>query len=102
MIRRPPSSPLFPYTTLFRSGGLGHEVSPLLRTAALPGASALLALVAHERVLDALDAGGERLRAAGRGKGVYLQAVARALRSGAHTAELQSQSKLVFRLLLEQ
>ena len=65
---------------LVSSGGLGHEVSPLLRVAALPGASALLALAAHERVLDALDAGGERLRAAGRGKGVYLQAVARALR----------------------
>jgi len=65
---------------LVSSGGLGHEVSPLLRVAALPGASALLALAAHERVLDAIDAGGERLRAAGRGKGVYLQAVARALR----------------------
>src|SRR3989442_5506416 len=61
---------------LVSSGGLGHEVSPLLRTAALPGATALLSLAAHERVLDALDAGGERLRAAGRGKGVYLQAVA--------------------------
>jgi pimeloyl-ACP methyl ester carboxylesterase len=65
---------------LVSSGGLGHQVSPLLRTAALPGASALLALAAHERVLDALDAGGERLRARGRSKGVYLQAVARALR----------------------
>ena len=65
---------------LVSSGGLGHEVSPLLRTAALPGASALLALAAHERVLDALDAAGDRLRASGRGKGVYLQAVARALR----------------------
>src|SRR5436309_12161487 len=65
---------------LVSSGGLGHEVSPLLRVAALPGASALLALAAHERVLDALDAGGERLRARGRSKGVYLQAVARALR----------------------
>jgi pimeloyl-ACP methyl ester carboxylesterase len=65
---------------LVSSGGLGHEVSPLLRTAALPGASALLALAAHERVLDALDAAGERLRASGRGNGVYLQAVARALR----------------------
>src|SRR5215212_6173810 len=38
---------------LVSSGGLGHEVSPLLRGAALPGASALLRPVAHRRVLDA-------------------------------------------------
>ena len=35
---------------LVSSGGLGHEVSPLLRGAALPGASALLALAAHRSV----------------------------------------------------
>src|SRR2546422_9026185 len=29
MIRRPPRSTLFPYTTLFRSGGLGIEVVPV-------------------------------------------------------------------------
>jgi len=34
---------------LVSSGGLGHEVSPLLRGAALPGASALLSLAAHPR-----------------------------------------------------
>src|SRR5438445_6616180 len=28
MIRRPPRSTLFPYTTLFRSGGPGYEVTP--------------------------------------------------------------------------
>src|SRR3954463_622604 len=65
---------------LVSSGGLGHEVSPLLRTVALPGAPALMALAAHPRVLDALEQTGERLKARGRGKGVYLQAVARALR----------------------
>src|SRR6266550_137128 len=32
---------------LISSGGLGHEVSPLLRTAAIPGISGLLALAAH-------------------------------------------------------
>src|SRR5256885_15211520 len=34
MIRRPPSSPLFPYTTLFRSGftlGIGPSHEPLIR-----------------------------------------------------------------------
>ena len=62
------------------SGGLGHGVSPLLRSAALPGASALLSLAAHRRVLSALMVGGERLRRRGSSKGVYLQAIARALR----------------------
>src|SRR5579859_8271258 len=61
MIRRPPRSTLFPYTTLFRSGrGLG----------------------AHDR---------ERRPVRGR----------RRRRSEEHTSELQSQSNLVCRLLLE-
>ncbi len=65
---------------LVSSGGLGHEVSPLLRTAALPGASALLSLAAHRRVLSTMMDAGERLRRRGSAKGVYLQAIARALR----------------------
>ncbi len=65
---------------LVSSGGLGHEVSPLLRTAALPGASALLAAAADRRVLAGLAGTGARLRARGVGVGVYLQAIARALR----------------------
>src|SRR4051812_5274672 len=66
---------------LVSSGRLGHEVSPLLRTAALPGMSALLSLAAHRRLVSALWSVGERLRRRRpRGKGVYLQAVARALR----------------------
>src|SRR2546427_4838415 len=66
MIRRPPRSTLFPYTTLFRS---------LRRGAAAIPARASLPL--H-------DAGGIRPR-----------------RSEEHTSELQSQSNLVCRLLLE-
>jgi pimeloyl-ACP methyl ester carboxylesterase len=65
---------------LVSSGGLGREVSPLLRTAALPGASTLLALAAHRRGLAALWRTGDRLRARGFGQGAYLQAIARALR----------------------
>jgi pimeloyl-ACP methyl ester carboxylesterase len=64
---------------LVSSGGLGREVSPLLRGAALPGASALLWLAAHPRLLSALSDAGERMRKRGSGKGVYLQAIARAL-----------------------
>src|ERR671932_1040719 len=44
---------------LVSSGGLGHEVSPLLRGAALPGASLLLRAVAHRRVLAAISAAGD-------------------------------------------
>lgn len=65
---------------LVSSGGLGPEVSPLLRSAALPGASRLLALAAHRRLLSALSRSGAALRHRGREKGVYLQAIARALR----------------------
>jgi pimeloyl-ACP methyl ester carboxylesterase len=65
---------------LISSGGLGREVSPLLRSATLPGVSALLALGSHPRVLETLWRSGERLRDSGVGTGVYLQAIARALR----------------------
>jgi pimeloyl-ACP methyl ester carboxylesterase len=79
---------------LVSSGGLGREVSPMLRGAALPGASALLWLAAHPRVGAALSRGGERLRGRGSATGVYLQAIARALqplqRAGARKAFLQT------------
>jgi pimeloyl-ACP methyl ester carboxylesterase len=65
---------------LISSGGLGHEVSPLLRTAALPGTSALLALTIQPRLLSALAHTGRRMRERGLGGGVHLQAIARALR----------------------
>jgi pimeloyl-ACP methyl ester carboxylesterase len=65
---------------LISSGGLGHEVSPMLRGAALPGAAAGIWLVANRRVRSALDRAGERMRARGSRRGIYLQAVARAMR----------------------
>ena len=65
---------------LISSGGLGHDVSPLLRSAALPGMNEVLALVAHRRILDAMWSAGERLKQRGHGKGVYIQAIVRALR----------------------
>src|SRR5688572_31444819 len=79
MIRRPPRSTLFPYTTLFRSTGVVHQLtadafadlhpawSPDGRTIAL----------ATDRFTSTLS------------------------RSEEHTSELQSQSNLVCRLLLE-
>ena len=65
---------------LISSGGLGREVSPMLRTAALPGVSALLSLTIQPRVLTALAGTGRRLRERALAGGVYLQAIARALR----------------------
>src|SRR2546430_3878095 len=83
MIRRPPRSTLFPYTTLFRSvGGATVEV---LRDLARHEESVLIAAL----VRLALDV---EVNPAGRGI---------AIRSEEHTSELQSQSNLVCRLLLE-
>jgi pimeloyl-ACP methyl ester carboxylesterase len=65
---------------LVSSGGLGPEVSPLLRAAALPGAALLVRLAAQPRLVDAIAGAGGRLRERGNSKGVYLEAVARALR----------------------
>jgi pimeloyl-ACP methyl ester carboxylesterase len=65
---------------LVSSGGLGPDVSPLLRAAALPGATGLLRVAARPRLVEGLDRFGARLRASGNPKGVYLQAIARALR----------------------
>src|SRR2546430_12511868 len=70
MIRRPPRSTLFPYTTLFRS-----------RLLLSPGATATLADVPRLVTAVTVLIGPER--------------------SEEHTSELQSQSNLVCRLLLE-
>src|SRR5688572_31420480 len=76
MIRRPPRSTLFPYTTLFRSGP--HQ--------RLPGRGAVPVPVQPD---------GEE------GQPGQAVSVVRSLRSEEHTSELQSQSNLVCRLLLE-
>ena len=65
---------------LISSGGLGHEVSPLLRGAALPGASLMLRAAAHPRLLARLDGLSVRMRERGASKGASLQAVVRAMR----------------------
>src|SRR5256885_8228831 len=90
MIRRPPRSTLFPYTTLFRSTGSGDLALAIQRR--LP-----------EAKIIAADFSPEMLEVA-RGKGVTNTMVADALelpRSEEHTSELQSPCNLVCRLLLE-
>src|SRR2546427_8854037 len=85
MIRRPPRSTLFPYTTLFRSElvQLGHAV----------GARTLPAHHADDIAVQL--AGLERLLQR------FLRVEDARRRSEEHTSELQSQSNLVCRLLLE-
>jgi pimeloyl-ACP methyl ester carboxylesterase len=79
---------------LVSSGGLGREVSPLLRGAALPGAALGLRLAAHPFVLDRLERVADRLRARSSDRGVYLRAIVRAMRPlgqpGAREAFLQT------------
>src|SRR2546427_9415440 len=84
MIRRPPRSTLFPYTTLFRSGmGMDSLITAAARALAVGDP-----LGALNRVALRDDAPALALR------GI-------AMRSEEHTSELQSQSNLVCRLLLE-
>src|SRR2546421_5599115 len=73
MIRRPPRSTLFPYTTLFRSRGWQEN--------------------GDVRGLDRAHLRAESHRSSGR--------VGAVRRSEEHTSELQSRSELVCRLLLE-
>src|SRR2546425_5471867 len=93
MIRRPPRSTLFPYTTLFRSPGGAQRRAPVRRAPpgagrgrppagpGLPGRAAARAGPAAEATPD--------------------PAVLGHLRSEEHTSELQSLAYLVCRLLLE-
>src|SRR3712207_7227860 len=98
MIRRPPRSTLFPYTTLFRSdrprqpegGQLGEAVGHRVQA---HGARAQHARDGHEVDVVAAELG-QRL-------GHESARVAKALRSEEHTSELQSRQYLVCRLLLE-
>src|SRR5260370_25754257 len=75
MIRRPPRSTLFPYTTLFRSRNIRKCLAVARRDGAL-----LLDITIHSLELGAAE---------------------RRLRSEEHTSELQSHLNLVCRLLLE-
>src|SRR3712207_7534273 len=92
MIRRPPRSTLFPYTTLFRSGGL-HRVADvvegLVRQRRRPGTG--------QRVGGRLA----QLHLLGVGVGARSGVAVEDPRSEEHTSELQSRQYLVCRLLLE-
>src|SRR3712207_8381145 len=101
MIRRPPRSTLFPYTTLFRSPRRRDEIHRPRRAAGRPGAQGrtmsdaarFLTAFAHALATMALYQEGHPARE---------RAVDDAYqRSEEHTSELQSRQYLVCRLLLE-
>src|SRR2546425_6687052 len=85
MIRRPPRSTLFPYTTLFRSPFTGPTAQAILARHAVDPVAPI------RTVRDTVSAGVER---------AVLKALAK-VRSEEHTSELQSLAYLVCRLLLE-
>src|SRR3712207_7702500 len=86
MIRRPPRSTLFPYTTLFRSGADDHRV--VLRGLGLGAEAEELGHPAGVRPHDGLAVDDPDRRQV-------------PVRSEEHTSELQSRQYLVCRLLLE-
>src|SRR5256885_17249672 len=81
MIRRPPRSTLFPYTTLFRSVDTNHDLSTRIVTHA-PG----------DKVVLTIQRGSSSIQ---------VTLTLGTLRSEEHTSELQSPCNLVCRLLLE-
>src|SRR3712207_8439384 len=99
MIRRPPRSTLFPYTTLFRSAITSLWAADLVNRAAPRPGERLLDIACGTGVVSRLAA--ERM---GAGHVVGLDINARMLavaRSEEHTSELQSRQYLVGGLLLE-
>src|SRR5947209_10115437 len=83
MIRRPPRSTLFPYTTLFRSVQLDEQVGIVARGQCIG---------ARPRLRNVLEIECE---------GAKLEVAVNERRSEEHTSELQSRQYLVCRLLLE-
>src|SRR3712207_7999191 len=101
MIRRPPRSTLFPYTTLFRSGGGGAGPDPFRRSVGLGmyvvivgagkvGWNLARELIAKRHEITVIES-----------DPVRFSVVEQELRSEEHTSELQSRQYLVCRLLLE-
>src|SRR3712207_8549067 len=88
MIRRPPRSTLFPYTTLFRSGLIG--------AGGLFGAFAIASFGSYRRRGQVLVASGMIFCLL-----LVVFAASPWFRSEEHTSELQSRQYLVCRLLLE-
>src|SRR5688572_32232626 len=98
MIRRPPRSTLFPYTTLFRSRKILRDniqgiTKPAIRRLARRGGVKRISGLIYEETRGVLKIFLENVSCA--------SSLSCLRRSEEHTSELQSQSNLVCRLLLE-
>src|SRR3712207_7150525 len=93
MIRRPPRSTLFPYTTLFRSVDARQPVAPRGRIGVIPTGEEVPGepLDRLQRIAQVVAHAAQELR----------PVLVDELRSEEHTSELQSRQYLVCRLLLE-
>src|SRR2546430_10551760 len=99
MIRRPPSSTLFPYPTLFRSGPASRPASAAEAAGvAIPGAAETGEDLPFQPGVPVPEGGAGHPRPGRPGAAAQHPELAR---SEEHTSELQSQSNLVCRLLLE-
>src|SRR3712207_7940865 len=94
MIRRPPRSTLFPYTTLFRS------YFPVLKNEMSAAGAEVFEFSTYSYSLDLKDSGAKILQEMGF-KYIYPDQAKVIERSEEHTSELQSRQYLVCRLLLE-
>src|SRR3712207_9117299 len=102
MIRRPPRSTLFPYTTLFRSPALGREVAVKLLNpeykadadlnARFLQEARVTANFRHPNIVEIYDLGDIE------GRAYYTMERLVGTRSEEHTSELQSRQYLVCRL----
>src|SRR3712207_7723465 len=99
MIRRPPRSTLFPYTTLFRSynyvNGTWDRTTEIPADRSSWGGFGILRDLSDQRTRDILEASAKANAAAGTNERKIGD------RSEEHTSELQSRQYLVCRLLLE-
>src|SRR2546430_10943158 len=93
MIRRPPRSTLFPYTTLFRS--LDRRLRDEFERARRYSLRFALVVIDVDRLRDINERLGQQA-----GDRVLAE-IGAMMRSEEHTSELQSQSNIVCRLLLE-
>src|SRR2546427_6512591 len=104
MIRRPPRSTLFPYTTLFRSDNAGlflaESTLDLNRYKGCSGSGTATALASEGKIMkEGIHPNYREVLFMDLSNGFKF--VTRSCRSEEHTSELQSQSNLVCRLLLE-
>src|SRR5688572_32426872 len=97
MLRRPPRSTLFPYTTLFRSTSAGR----CLLSAPRLDEHIIRSARKHEASGPQVDRCPQHAGGLRDAKPAYARPALGSRRSEEHTSELQSQSNLVCRLLLE-